>query len=395
MSRVARATCVATLGLGLSANVAPTVEAAEWSLAPTLSWAVDNESNRYLQPQGIMSQSTSLAASADIERATETTSLSFSPQLHWQLFDKKEYENIFERDLEAAASWTGERAGASFTAENADRSTLTTELTQTGVLSNDLHQRLDQANLAGSYNTSERYTTIAQLGYSDVSYYGAAEGAFLDLLQGYRYPTALLGERYRLSDQEELTASVYRNELLARLSGYNTYTSGAQLEYQRTLSERNEIDAAVGAARVEGQAGVQTSTTASLNASRTYSLGTLALSYSRALVPYGTAVLVNRQQAALSATRGLTEQVQLTASANWVRNGAPIGRLPSGPEIVQVQSYESAQLGVDWKFAETWKLTAELDGTQTRTLGLVTYPVHDWRAALTVVWTPHRLERSF
>ena len=397
MSRVARATYLATLALGLSASLVPSVEGAEWSLAPTFGWTLDTASNRYLQPQGgEASQSTSLAASADLQRATETTALSFSPQLHWQLFDKEAYNRIFERDFNASASWTGERADASLTAEDADQSALTTELTETGVLSTNLHQRLDQASLAGSYNTSERYTTLAHLGDSNVSYYGdAAEGAYLDLLQGYRYPTALLGERYRLSDQADLTVSVYRNELLARLAGENTYTTGAQLEYQHTFSERDQVDASIGAARVNGQTGTQTSTTASLNASRTYALGTLALSYSRALVPYGTAVLVDRQQAALSANRGLTEKVQLTASANWVRNGAPIGVSPAGPAIVQVQTYESVQLGINWQLAETWKLGAELDAAQTRTFGLLDYPVHNWRAALTLAWTPHRIEKPY
>jgi hypothetical protein len=395
VSRTARAMRRAALALGISVSLALPIEAAEWSFAPTLSLAADYDSNRNLLPQAVASQSTSLAGSAELRRATETTQLSFSPQLHWQLFDKKAYDDIFERDLEGSASWTGERADASLSAEDADQSTLRTELTQTGVLSSNLHQRLDQVTLLGSYSHSERYTTIAQLGYSNVSYYGTNEGALLDLLQGYRYPTALLGERYRLSDQENLTASAYRNELLARLSGENTYTTGFQLEYERTFSERNHVDAGIGAARVQGQTGTQTLTTASLSASRTYSLGTLAFAYSRALVPYGTAVIVERQQATLSATRGLTEKVQLFASANWVRNGEPIGQSQAGSTIVQVQTYESAQLGLNWQPAETWKFAAELDATRSRTVELVSHPVHSWRAAVSVIWTPHRIARSF
>jgi hypothetical protein len=393
VSRAARAACRAVLGVGLSASLAHPIGAAEWSFAPTFSLVADDSSNRYLQLQGVSSQSTSLAASAELHRATETTDFSFSPRLNWQLFDKKEYDNVFERDLLASGSWTGERADASLSAEDSDRSTLTTELTQTGVLSTNLHQRLDQATVSSSYSQFERYATIAQLGYSDVSYYGTSEGALLDLLQGYRYPTALLGERYHLSDQATVTTSVYRNELLARLSGDNTYTTGFQLEYEHTFSERNNIDAAVGAGRVQGQTGTQTLTTASLSASRTYSLGTLALAYSRQLVPYGTAVIVQRQQASLSATRGLTEKLQLFGSASWVRNGEPIGQ--AGATIVQVQTFESGQLGLNWQPAETWKFTAEFDATQTRTVQQVSHPVHDLHAAVSVIWTPHRVARSF
>ncbi len=373
---------------------APPTVAAEWSLAPTFSWSADSDSNRYLQAQSESSRSTSLIASAVITRATETTQLSFSPQLHWQLFDRSAYSDVFERDLEASWSWTGERANASVAATDADRSTLSTEATQTGVLSSTLHQRLDQATVASTYNQSELYALVMQLGYSDVSYSGAAQAALIDLLQGYRYPTAMLGERYQLSDEASLTASVYRNEVLARLSGNDTYDSGLQLEYRRALSERIALDAAVGAARVQG-AGTQTSTTGSLDLSRTYSLGALSFKYSRSLVPYGTAVLVDRQEMMLSASRGLTEKLQLTASMSWVRNGQPLGRSLAGPEILQVQTYESAQLGLNWQPAETWRLGAELDVTRTRTIEAVSQPVHEWRAAVSVYWTPHALDSEF
>lgn len=395
MSRVARATCGAALGAALMSTLALPVDASEWTFAPTLTWLADTDSNRYLQAQSVASQSTSLFAAAELKRATETTQFSFSPQLHWQLFDRKEYGNIFERDLDAAWTWTGERGNASVTAADTDHSTLTTEATQTGVLSTNLHQRQDQASVSSLYDQSERYALIVQLGYSNVSYYGAGEGALLDLLQGYRYPTAMVGERYQISDLDSLTASVYRDEVLARFSGNDTDDTGAQLAYRRTLSERDALDAALGAARVQTATGTQTATTGSLDVSRSYSLGTLTLAYSRSLVPYGTGVLVDRQQLSLSASRGLTEELQLNASASWVSNGQPLGRAPGGGLILEVQAYEAAQVGLTWQPAETWKLDADLAATRTRTIEEVSEPVHEWRAGISISWAPHALDSAF
>jgi hypothetical protein len=366
--------------------------AAAWTFTPSLSWSADTDSNRSLLPQSTASRSMSFSASLPFTLATETTQLSFSPWLQYQYFDTKAYGNDFERDLNAADLWSGERSKLNITAEDSDRSTLTTEATETGILSSNLHQRLDQVNASATYDQTERYALILNAGYSDVSYYGTPQGQLLDLLAGYRYATASIQEQVQLSETSSLTVSANHSEVIDRLPGNDTLATGGGADYHRTVSERIDFEVSIGGSRVQSQNFSHTSTTGTLSVSRSYALGSVALAYSRSLAPYGTGALVAREQVSLTATRSLTEKLDLSIAASRVQNGQVLDL----PELIpQVQTYENAQLGLTWRPAERWNLAGEIDTTHTRTVGFVNEPVHGWRASLSATWTPQPLGRSF
>ncbi len=396
MREVARAACQATLGLACVIGTVKTpIRAADWTIAPAISLLVDNDSNRYLQAEGEASQSASVTASLQLQGATESTQFSLTPVVHWQDFDVKAFDRIFERDINGSTQWTGERSSLTLTGEDADQSTLTTEPTETGILSTDLHRRLDQVNGSATYGLSELRTLVLQVGYADTSYYGGSEeAALLDLLSGYREPSASLGERFSLSDGETLTASVYGTELLTRIPGDDTREAGLQLDYSRTLSERTQFEVSAGGTVVKSGSLTQVAEVGSATLSHSWSLDSLALGYSRSLTPYGTGQLFQRQQATLSDTHQLTEKLDLTASFSRVQNGQPI--VPRPQEVVpEVQTYNQVVLGLDWRPWETWKLRTEVGATRTQTTEVVSQPVHEWRAAVSVSWTPHQLDRSF
>lgn len=366
--------------------------AAASTFSPSVSWSADTDSNRSLLPESTASQSTSFSLSLPLTLATETTQLSLSPWLQYQYFDTRAYGNDFERDLNAAALWTGERSKVNVTAEDSDRSTLTTEATETGILSSDLHQRLNQVNASATYQETERYALILNSGYSDVSYYGTPQGQLLNLLSGYRYLTASIQEEVQLSETSTLTVNANHSEVIDRLPGNDTLATGGGGDYHHTFSERIDLEASIGASRVQSQNSTHTSTTGTLTLSRSFVLGRVALAYSRTLAPYGSGALVAREQVLLTANRSITEKLDLSIAASRVQNGQVLDL----PEVVpQVQTYVNVQLGVSWKLAERWNLGGEIDTTRTRTVGLVNAPVHGWRASLSATWTPQPRAQSF
>ncbi len=391
-----RATCHAALGLGCMATAAaPSVRAAEWSLAPAITVGIDDDSNRLLIPDSTADQSWWLLSSAQIQRSTDTTQLSITPQVRWQHFDSDSIGAIVDRDLSGAFSWTQERGSFSLSAASLDDSTVTTELTETGIASGDSHRRTDEASVSESYGETERSSLVVQAAYVDVSYYGALIAEPLSLLEGYRYPSASLGERFDLSDRTALTASAFADELLARLAVDDSREAGGQLELTHTFSESTQIDVSAGASartlrtQIVSDGSVSlgsessTGTVASASVTRAGELGNVALGYSRQLVPYGTGVLAERQMYTLSGKYHLTQKLDADASVLRIENNQSIVLLGAGR-----RSYTGAAIGLDWRPLEAWKLRGEADTMQSQTIGLVSRPVSGWRVGLTLTWAP-------
>ncbi len=391
-----RATCHAALGLGCMATAAaPPLQAAEWSLAPTFTVGMDDDSNRLLIPDAKSDQSWWLFGNIQLQRTTETTQLTITPQADWNHFTTEALGDIVDRDLSAAFNWTQQRGSLALTAATLDDSTVTTELTETGIASGDLHRRTDEESVSETYSETELSALVFQASYADVSYYGAVVSGPLSLLQGYRYPTASLGERFDLSDRTTLTASAFADELLARLAINDSHEAGGQLEFSHAFSERTRIDvSAGGSARTlrtevvaDGSLALanerSTGTVASADITHTEELGSVALTYSRQLVPYGTGVLAERQLYQFSGTYHLTQKLDVDASVERIENSQSIVLLGLGR-----RSYTGTTLGLDWRPLEAWKVRAEADSTQSQTVGLVSRPVSGWRMALTLTWAP-------
>ncbi len=381
---MARATCHAVLGLGCMATAAsPPLHAAEWSLAPIITVGIDDDSNRLLIPDATATQSWWLFSNVQIQRSTDTTQLSITPQVRWEHFDSEDLGDIVDRDVSGAFSWTQERGSFNLTAASLDDSTVTTELTETGIASGDTHRRTDQASVSENYGETERSALVVQASYVDVSYYGALDSEPFSLLEGYRYPSGSLGERFDLSDDTTLTASAFADELLTRFSFEDSHEAGGQLELTHAFSESTQIDVSAGGSARSLAGDRSTGTVASFNATHSTELASLTASYSRQLVPYGTGVLAERQQYQLAGTYNLTEKLDLDASVVRIENNQSIVLLGLGR-----RSYTGTTFGLDWRPLEAWKLRAEADTMQSQTIGLVTRPVSGWRMALTLTWAP-------
>jgi len=358
-------------------------------MAPTFTLGLDDDSNRALASPAVGSESTWIYSNVQFQRATETTQLTITPQVNWQHFDVAEFGAITDRDLTAAFLWTQERGTLNLAASRFYDSTLTTQLTETGIASSDVNQLTEQASVSWNYGLAERRSFVFQAGYSDVSYYGPQVG-FLALLLGYRYPSASAGEEFVLSERTTLTATAFADELIAPLSIDDSHEAGGRIQLTHSFSERTQLNVMVGESARSLEGSRSTGTVANLDLSHSCELGKVQLDYSRQLVPYGTGVLAQRQQITLSGTYHLTEKVDVNASLLRIENSESVVYLH-----VDRRSYTGVTFGLDWRPLETWKVRIEGDATRTQTFDTASIPVSDRRAAVSLTWTPHPLMTSF
>jgi hypothetical protein len=383
---LSRSWSAAALLGALAALLAHPVTAAEWSAGATMSSGVDDDSNRSLTPVPRQSQSAWIYSSFLLQEATETTQLSLAPQLRWQHINDRSFGDIFDRSLTANLGWSGERNQISTSASVADESTLTSELTETGILSSDTHRRLDQIATSGTHALAEHRALTWQLSYSQVSYYGT-QTAVLDVLSGYRYPSASLGENFVLSDRTTLSASAFVGELLSRTAGGDTKEAGAQLGWNRQLSERTTLAVTAGANTSSYAGAHSTSMIAALSLNHTTALGGVALSYTHGLAPLGIGALAEQDRLTLSATRTLTERLSGDLSLNGTRED-------SAPYSAHLRRYGSVSAGLSWRPAETWSARAELSATTSQTTYYGNVTARSVRGAVSLTWTPHPRSRS-
>jgi len=367
------------------ASTGASVHAAEWSIGPTFAVGTDDDNNRLLSSPAIGAASTWVFSNVQFQRSTEVTQITITPQVQWQHFDAKEFGDIVNRNLSASFLWTQERGSLNLTAARLDDSTLTTELTETGIASSDVHSLTDRTALSWNYGLAERRAFVLQAAYIDLTYYGREVG-YLALLEGYRYLTGSAGEQFNLSERTTLTASGFGDELIAPLAINDSHEEGGELQLIHNFSERMVLNVTVGgsARSLEGER--STGTVANVTFTRSSELGSVALNYSRQLTPYGTGVLADRQQISLTGTYNLTEKLDLNASLLRIENSQSVVYLR-----LDRRSYTGLNCGLDWRPLEPWRLRLEGGTTRTQTFDAVSIPVTEWRVALSLTWTPHPL----
>ncbi len=379
------------LGLGcLLAVGARHVAAAEWSVSPTYSSAVDHDSNRRLEADPSGTESALVTADLRFQRALEDASISIEPRYTLRRFSDASLGNGDDRSLAAQMSRTWERNVLSLTASVFDQSTLTTELLETGIVSADTHQLLLQSGGSWTWVLCERRQLSAQISYSDVSYHGGI--AVHTVLPGYRYPTGSFGEQFVLSQTSSVTLSAFGSALSSDTAGNSNHEYGLQVQLDRALSERTHFVGSVG--RSERLLAGKSSQGTDISLSLTHNLtrGTVSLTYVRNLVPYGVGFLVQRQQSTLSGTRQLTPYLDATLSFMRIRNDELSVLLN-----IDRRSYDSASAGLSWRPSETFRVGLDLGALRTQAAGFAgaSQDVNEWHSALTLTWTPHPRTQSW
>lgn len=377
--------CGCLLGAGAMSHL----HAAEWSVQPIFSMQTDYDSDRNLSDAAQGSEEAVLYGDLKLQRAIESTQIVLEPRFDLRRYSSDGWGPGDDRSLNAALTWTGERMKVTLTGFIANQSTLTTEVLETGIIDGDVRRRSTQANGEWDWSQNERRQAFLQLGYMSSSYSGGNALEEFEL-PGFKYPSAALGERFFLSELSTLSVSAFGDALTSEREGDSSHEAGGQVEFIHQFSERISLDAAVGESKrsLYGENG--SGTNASVALIRTFERGNFSLSYVRSLVPYGTGVLVERQQLAASVTHSLTSTLDLTLTVLRVQNSQSAVRLGLDRPF-----YNNGLLGLSWHMGESWTLQPSVSTSWTRPVELAsngtpieTSMVHEWRAQVNLVWQP-------
>jgi hypothetical protein len=396
------------LGVGCLASGKPAVHAAEWSFAPQVSISADDDSNRYLNANASDSQSGYVNPSAVFQWSNEINQLSLTPWLMWQQISNSAYPNVHSESLSGEYDWAGELDQLALQGAVADYTTLATQIPVIGLVAPGLSRRTQQGSLSFSHVQSERRSLVVQMSWMDVGYFGP-NSELTNLLSGYKYATVSAGEKFDVTQKSTLTVSGFDNQVITPLSIGDSRETGLRVDWQHSFTERMSLKAYLGGGqrsleevRSPGEADAPESLQARSSIAAlggfTFTFATLRghldLDYANSLEPYSTGVLAKQQTLTLSATQSLTEKVDLRLSADRVQNDHSIVVLG-----VDRGYYDTVALGLDWHFAEAWRLHTDVGITHSETLSLgpqqPTEPLTEWRVALSLSWTPLPTVRTF
>lgn len=397
----------AALGVGCLAGGQPAAHAAQWSFAPQASVWVDNDSNRYLSLPATTTQSAYVNPSAVFQWSSETNQLSLTPWLMWQQISDSAYADVHSESLTGEYDWTGELGQLTLQGGISDYSTLATDIPDTGLVAPGVNRRTRQGSLAFSHQQTERRSLTLQFSWLDIGYYGPNSELY-NLLSGYKYASLSLGEKFSLAQNTAVTVSGFDNQLITPLGFGDSRESGLRLDFQHNFAERMTLKAYAGASQRSleqvrtseslGTASLQATSSIGALGGFTFSYATerghLDLDYANSLEPYTGGVLAQRQTLTLSDTQSLSEKIDLLLSAARVQNNH--GAVTLG---IDRGYYDIAIVGLNWHFAESWRLHSEAGITHTETLVVApdqpTQPLTEWRVALSLTWTPLPTIRTF
>jgi len=363
---------------------------AEWSAATNIGSTVDNNSNRSLSENASASQSETIFTNFEFQRATETTTLTFAPSLRWQRFSDNSYGDVADRNLSGSFQWLQERGQLQLSATNSIESTLTAELSETGITNSNTYRRSNQESASWTRALSQQISVVVQASYSDVSYYGP-NVAPLIVLTGYRYPTVSFAGQFGLTEQASLTATAFTDKILSRTPDNDSRESGLELGVNWSVSQTTHLAISIGASERSIRGVDSSAPVGALSLSRSTSTGSLQLAYSYGLVPYGSGFFVEQQQLSLSGSRSMTEFVSVDASlAGTDTNDSVSGGVGNR------RRYVSVGAGLSWRPLQSWTLRGQLGFNQSRTTLALEDPLtaSGWSSALTLTWSPQAQKHS-
>src|SRR5262249_45689678 len=107
----------------------------QWSIEPQLAWLLNYNSNPQLAPIGEQgTEGTVLAADATLKRVTDTTELDLKPHVDLQRFSTNSALDATEASVQGSFTASAARSSAQITTGYERASTLTTDLSDTGVI---------------------------------------------------------------------------------------------------------------------------------------------------------------------------------------------------------------------------------------------------------------------
>jgi len=376
------------VAVALGTIASPAVWAADWTVNPTLTVGLDNDTNRLLISPAIPSRGLSMSVDTRFERDTERLKLTLRPYGQLERYTDARLSHTDEEGLDATATWLEtERTSFSLHTLLQDASTLYSDLTSTGIIHVGQRRRDEDVDGSWAFEQTERWTL--QLGgtYSGSNYHGAGASVLSDFRQAFGTATETFA--YTESLALSLTASAGSAHTTGAEQSTRFESLGDGFQWQP--SERTSVQASVGASRQT--TGTLTSTTliGALSVSFSTELSTFALSAQRQMQPSGFGVFTQVDQAALTATRELAPRLALTAETEVYRDSSAF-RSPVISFTFADRTYSEAHLRLNWQQTPTWTLALQLLYDRTKSPRSFLIPAgleaHGWQASLQSVWAP-------
>lgn len=384
----------ATAGaLGLTVIVAVAASqgapAAEWSVAPTVSMTIDNDTNPVLTSPAISSGGLSMSVDTRLERDTERLQLGLRPKFDLERYTDARISHTDDESLDATATWF-ETERSSFTLHSLlqDASTLYAELTQTGVIHIGQRRRDEEADGSWAYQQTERWTLQLSGSYSSSKYHGTASSSLAD----YGQTLGAVTESYAYTEQLMFSLSGSAGDARTAGSEQSTRFESLNLGFRWQPTERTIISGSGGDSRQKTNGLVGTSIVGQLSASCRTELGSVALTASRQAQPTGFGIFTLVEQASLTGTRQIAPQLSLSSNLSVDRDTSAF-HSPFVSFTFAERTYSEGFVQLSWQESPPWTLGLQIlyDRSDSPRSFFVPLGLHarGWRVSLSAVWAPH------
>src|SRR5579883_2197823 len=238
---------------------------ADWTMNPTLTVGIDNDTNRLLVSPAIPSRGLSMGVDTRFERDTERWKLSLRPQGQLERYTDARLNHTDEEGIDATATWLQtERSSLTLHALLQDASTLYSELTGTGIIHLGQRRRDEDVDGTWAFQENERWTL--ELGGSHDS--SAYHGAVASTLSNYRQTSGTAAENFTCTEQLVFSLNASAGDAHTAGAEQSTHFQSLGVGFQWHPSERLSV---------QGSGGTSRQTSGSF--SSTTVIGALSLSY--------------------------------------------------------------------------------------------------------------------
>jgi hypothetical protein len=354
--------------------------AEEWSLEPSLEWSGDHRSNRLLREGTPSGESVAASFDMNIARRTETSEFLVRPHLRVQRFSDDVAPNVDEQRLSVASRWNFERSQLRISAEAAEESTLTTELAETGLISADAARRTVGGELEWSITHAPSRQFLVNLSHSDVGYTGAYDGR----LFGYQYSALSAGESLRFAERFALSFTGSATLLRSPDRDSESREHAVQVGIDFDWTERTALSASFGASRRNIDGEQSSGTTGYLTLTHEDGARDWRFSVAHSLVPYGTGVLTEHDDATFSFTQRYSSRVQARLNLGVARNRDTVSTFD-----LDNRTYRHGDLELGWMLRETWRVAVVAGVASASEPQAFEGNISGWSFELRGAWTPN------
>ncbi len=340
--------------------LATTVSAESWFFEPSVSLRLGYDDNVRLSVADREDDLIrTMSASAAFGVRTEVSDVAFTLQL-----DDSDYADLSDLDssnqaLDLSSSFRTERSLLRLNGYYKLDSTNTSELETTGRIGQESKRRVATSlSPSWSYDLTERLSTNLGYSYTDVIY----EDAELTDLSDYREESLFATLSYRLSELNQVSATINGSTYEADKTGRENDTRGISLGFTGQLSETLSTSLSVGMQRsstrslVAGGAVESTSDnslTLDIGLQKSWERSSLNGTISMGESPSGSGTVLRTNQLGLGYSRQLSPRTTFSVNGSLVQNSSGGGLDDAGDDRL----YLSVEPSLSWQASRWWTLS--------------------------------------